>query len=444
METRRLFKIVFAGQAALALCVGGLSLLLYRQLQLLDDSRDVGLHSYLLADELQQSSDELTRMARTFVVTGDPEFERRYWAILDIRNGKRPRPERYDRVYWHLTSPGLPGPNGTGERASLQALMLRAGFTTAELANLTEARQHSDGLVKTEVAAMNAAKGWFDDGSGNFTVRKPSDRDLALGWMHDEAYNAAKAGIMRPIEDFYGMFRARTAGAVAAHRRRARVLVSWVGALAMAMLASFTTSFAALLRQIAGRELLKQASSRSDARTRDLEAMLRVAFAVNPTPMTIVDADKGASFVEVNAAFERVTGYDRAETLGKNSASLALYAEPGMRAEMLRRIEKDGTLRDFEHVLRRKDGSLRTLQLNLQVFESGSNRYAIAASVDVTEKKNAELELRERLDFETLLADLAGRFLDVPDELLVEAIRYAQEQICLRSSSRWIDRASCS
>jgi methyl-accepting chemotaxis protein len=55
-------------------------------------------HSYLLADELRQSSDDLTRLARTFVVTGDPAYERQYFDILDIRQGKKPRPQHYDRI----------------------------------------------------------------------------------------------------------------------------------------------------------------------------------------------------------------------------------------------------------------------------------------------------------------------------------------------------------
>lgn len=45
--------------------------------------------SFLLATELRQSSDDLTRLARTYVVTGDPSYEQQYEAILDIRNGKK-------------------------------------------------------------------------------------------------------------------------------------------------------------------------------------------------------------------------------------------------------------------------------------------------------------------------------------------------------------------
>jgi CHASE3 domain sensor protein len=40
--------------------------------------------SYLLADELRRSSDDLTRLARTYVVTGDPSYEKQYFDILAL------------------------------------------------------------------------------------------------------------------------------------------------------------------------------------------------------------------------------------------------------------------------------------------------------------------------------------------------------------------------
>ncbi|GHY24016.1 methyl-accepting chemotaxis protein [Vibrio cholerae] len=58
--------------------------------------------SYQAADELRQSSDDLTRLGRTYVVTGDEKYEKMYMDILDIRNGKKPRPESYHTIYWDL------------------------------------------------------------------------------------------------------------------------------------------------------------------------------------------------------------------------------------------------------------------------------------------------------------------------------------------------------
>jgi methyl-accepting chemotaxis protein len=39
------------------------------------EASDARYRSYLLADELRQSSDDLTRLARTYVVTGDARYE---------------------------------------------------------------------------------------------------------------------------------------------------------------------------------------------------------------------------------------------------------------------------------------------------------------------------------------------------------------------------------
>lgn len=60
--------------------------------------------SYLLADELRQSSDDLTRLARTYVVTGDARYEQQYLDILSIRGGAKPRPEAYERIYWDFVA----------------------------------------------------------------------------------------------------------------------------------------------------------------------------------------------------------------------------------------------------------------------------------------------------------------------------------------------------
>ncbi len=59
--------------------------------QRVDQANERRLQSLLLANELRQSSDDLTRMARTFVVTGDPSYQQHYQDILDIRNGKTRR-----------------------------------------------------------------------------------------------------------------------------------------------------------------------------------------------------------------------------------------------------------------------------------------------------------------------------------------------------------------
>jgi len=70
---------------------GAFGLYVYTEKQI-DKANEQRLISYQLAEELRQSSDDLTRMVRTYVVTGEPRYKTYFQNILDIRKGLIPRP----------------------------------------------------------------------------------------------------------------------------------------------------------------------------------------------------------------------------------------------------------------------------------------------------------------------------------------------------------------
>ena len=210
--------------------------------------------SYLLADELRQSSDDLTRLGRTYVVTADSAYEDQYNRILAIRNGDAPRPVDYHRIYWDFVAAGEPNPRANGSAIALQDLMHQQGFTDQEFDLLREAQANSDGLVNLEVQAMNAVKGMFQDPAGEYTVRREPDMDLARELLHSPAYHSFKADIMRPIDEFFVMFEERTSGAVADAEARVEELWNFVVAgltlLAVSVAASIFGLFAKVLRPL--------------------------------------------------------------------------------------------------------------------------------------------------------------------------------------------------
>lgn len=111
-----------------------------------EEERIKALH---LVAETQQSADDLTRLARNFVATLHPDYLRQYYAVLDIREGRVARPERYHDIYWKLVDPNnpqKPRPD-SNETISLADLLKRAGFTEQELALLLKSEKESDGLV---------------------------------------------------------------------------------------------------------------------------------------------------------------------------------------------------------------------------------------------------------------------------------------------------------
>ena len=213
-------------------------------------SADLRYRSYLLADELRQSSDDLTRLARTYAVTGDAKYEKQYFDILDIRNGKKPRPEHYERIYWDFVAAGIDKPQPDGATASLQALMKEAGFSEQEFAKLEEAQNNSDALVKNETIAMNAVKGLFDDGTGQFTKKGDPDLELARKLTHDENYHKYKAQIMKPVDEFLELLDKRTSAAVEQAKQDKTRMQYWVTGLVLFSIAFLVVALLTVYRRI--------------------------------------------------------------------------------------------------------------------------------------------------------------------------------------------------
>ena len=163
-----------------------------------------------LADQLRQSSEDLTRMARTYAATGDAKYKAYFHHILAIRNGEAPRPKIYGGIFWDtVTATGIL-PSTEAKPISLRALLEGLNLTDAERANLEESEKQSNDLVHLEKTAFNAMKGRFKDSDGEFTARRAPDFELAKNVLHGAAYHTAKNKTMIPIGAFIVALDTRT------------------------------------------------------------------------------------------------------------------------------------------------------------------------------------------------------------------------------------------
>ena len=196
----------------------------------IDRANELRIQSYFLAEELRQSSDDLTRMVRTYIITGDVIYKQHYQEILDIRNGNISRPNSYNNIYWDLVLSDNIRPRGYGEKKPLLGLMKEAGFTNVEFAELSKAKTNSDLLTNTEFAAMRLIE--------PTSTTKEVNRNAASLMLHDLAYHKAKASIMQPISNFNQMMDKRTLTNVHYAETTAFVLRMFV--IFFGMLLSFT------------------------------------------------------------------------------------------------------------------------------------------------------------------------------------------------------------
>ena len=152
--------------------------------------------SLQLVDMVRQGSDDLTKLARTFAVTGDGRYLQYFELILSIRSGDAPRPINYHRVYWDYVIATGQYPRADGEPQSLSSLLETLEFSGEEFQLLEGAKIASDQLAVLETTAIGLARGRFKDSYGFYTIEGEPNPAEAVRILHSPEYHHLKAEIM--------------------------------------------------------------------------------------------------------------------------------------------------------------------------------------------------------------------------------------------------------
>ncbi|MNK15851.1 Methyl-accepting chemotaxis protein III [compost metagenome] len=290
---------------ALYVCIGT-TYFYQRELNSAHESKFISMG---LAQDLRSDSANLTRTARTFVVTGEAKYEKEYFDIIAVRSGEKARPD--------------------GRKVASNTLMKEAGFTEQEFALLSEAEKRSNDLVVTETLAMNAAKGHFKDASGNFTIHKEPDFELARRLMHDEAYHGVLAKIGEPIAEFEKLLQARTEATVENALLYAKVAIASVAILIVFLSIAMIMSAGALKQGIRSQtELLSTAYGQIRNLITNLSG--------SSSALSAASTESAASLEETVASLEELSSMiklnaDNAKMASELSQVSKLSAEDGSR-----------------------------------------------------------------------------------------------------------------
>jgi PAS domain S-box-containing protein len=119
------------------------------------------------------------------------------------------------------------------------------------------------------------------------------------------------------------------------------------------------------------------------------------AFHSSPDSITLTAVETGR-IVEANKGFERVTGYTREEALGKTTLELGIVRRPEDRERLTALLAENNVIRDQELSLNTKSGEVVTCVLSGGLIETQEQRYVLTIARDITERKRAEEEARQR------------------------------------------------
>lgn len=208
--------------------------------------------SFLIADSLRQTSNDLTNMVRLYVATGLPRYRSYYEEILAVRAGDAPRPRNYDSSFWDRVLADGKGFVRYGEPESLTAQMRAEGFAGREFEALQRALDASNGLADLERVVMRRVAPRIRDG---IDASYPRDVADEYGMLVDDNYLLQKGQIMRAIRQFTGLVDARTQRdvevAADANRRLAGIQIAIVVAIAIVGLLTMLLVSRVVLRPLA-------------------------------------------------------------------------------------------------------------------------------------------------------------------------------------------------
>jgi PAS domain S-box-containing protein len=138
------------------------------------------------------------------------------------------------------------------------------------------------------------------------------------------------------------------------------------------------------------------------------------AFKLSPVPTWICDPIC-FEFIEVNAAFVRLTGYAKEQIVGRSPLDLRLWADPLSQRNLTKALEDRNSVSGFDIQIRTQDGSPMDGLLSAEIIDINGRRSALCVMQDITERKRSEAELMTAI--ETVMSETSWFSRTIVDKL---------------------------
>ncbi|MEE9460502.1 MAG: PAS domain S-box protein, partial [Bacteroidales bacterium] len=136
-------------------------------------------------------------------------------------------------------------------------------------------------------------------------------------------------------------------------------------------------------------------------------------------PGTILDCNKSAC---------EFSGHSRKELLGMNITDFSVQSESAPEEEHVKQL-MSGKSALFEQNIKRKDGSLKVVEVHNQIIDYYGKKVIMAIVRDISQRKAEQEELKMHLMFEQIVSKISSRFLNMPDDQIDMGIEQTLQEV---------------
>ena len=149
------------------------------------------------------------------------------------------------------------------------------------------------------------------------------------------------------------------------------------------------------------------------------ELKFSLAFQSSPYAIVITRQSNG-KILEVNPAFEALSGYPRQDAVGKTTLELGMWVDAQERERFLTDLRQEGRVDQREYLFRRRDETPFTGLLSARSLDLQDEQVLLGSILDISERKDAEQALRAQANLQEQLSQFADT---VPGVVYVYRLR---------------------
>jgi diguanylate cyclase (GGDEF)-like protein/PAS domain S-box-containing protein len=131
------------------------------------------------------------------------------------------------------------------------------------------------------------------------------------------------------------------------------------------------------------------------------EERYRTAFQTSLDAININRLEDGV-YIDCNAAFLKIMGYEREEVIGRSSTELAIWADSRDRSNLIEMLRRNLVCRDLESRFQKKDGDVFWGLMSASVFQLDGVPCILSMTRDISDAKAAEDKIRSLAFYDSL------------------------------------------